>query len=359
MNEQLAEVSNLLIVVSIVVYVLGLIGFSADLAAATQRSSDERLARKEQEGAAMQLASVGAVAGGSGAGAVIAGAASDATGTGAPSGGPLSQPTPPRTVGARGFAYAMTVVAVLLHGSGMVLRGVITGRVPWANMYEFSMSGAAVLVLLFLAISVRRRDLRLLGTFVLLPALVVMLIAQTFWIVPAAETTPSLQNSHWLVIHVVIAILSTGMFALGALIAILQLLQGRHETLLARRAADGGDLHVWGRAGAVLERLPSAKQLEGLSYRIHAIAFVGWTFTLIFGAIWASQAWGRFWNWDPKEVWTFITWVVYACYLHARATRGFRGGKAAWFALAGFLCVIFNYTIVNTVINGLHSYSGL
>src|SRR5699024_10597719 len=115
----------------------------------------------------------------------------------------------------------------------------------------------------------------------------------------------------------------------------------------------------WGRVGHVLDRLPTSKPLEALSFRIHSIAFVCWTFTLIFGAVWAREAWGRYWGWDPKEVWTFIIWVIYAAYLHARATGGFRGTRAAWLALAGFVAVVFNYAIVNTVINGLHSYSGL
>jgi len=355
-NEQLAEVSNLLIVVAIVVYILGLIGFSADLAAASQRRSDQRLAQKQLVGAAV----------GSGAAVPTAGGGALPS---APAGG--GGASGPRTMSALTFAYGMTGVAVLLHLAGIVLRGVVTQRVPWANMYEFSMSGAAVVVLMFLLFSIRRGDLRLLGTFVILPVLIVMLVAQTFWIVPAATLTPSLQNSHWLVIHVIIAVLSSGLFGLGALVAVLQLIQSRYEAARAARetagpseAAEGQvapdqDAPLWGRVGSVLDRLPGAKPLEALSYRIHAVAFVGWTFTLIFGAIWANQAWGRFWNWDPKEVWTFITWVVYACYLHARATRGFRGNKAAWFALAGFACVIFNYTVVNTVINGLHSYSGL
>jgi cytochrome c-type biogenesis protein CcsB len=105
--------------------------------------------------------------------------------------------------------------------------------------------------------------------------------------------------------------------------------------------------------------VPNALSLENLSYRINAIAFVGWTFTLMFGAIWAEKAWGRFWGWDTKEVWTFVIWVVYAGYLHARATRGWTGTRAAWLSIVGYLCVVFNFTIVNQFFNGLHSYSGL
>src|SRR5690606_34709495 len=141
--EQLAEVSNLLIVVAIVVYVLGLIGFSADLAAATQRRSDRRLAEQQRAGALV------------GAGAPVTAAPTAAAGPPAapvPGGGGGS--AAPRTVGALGFAYAMTGVAVVLHVAGMVLRGVVTERVPWANMYEFSMSGSAVVVIMFLVFSI-------------------------------------------------------------------------------------------------------------------------------------------------------------------------------------------------------------
>jgi cytochrome c-type biogenesis protein CcsB len=261
---------------------------------------------------------------------------------------------------ARSFAFIMTTIAVVLHAGGMIMRGIATSRVPWGNMYEFTMTSTALIVLLFLVFSTRRKDLRMLGTFVVLPVLIAMLIAQTAWIVPASELTPSLQNSHWLVIHVGVAILSTALSGLGALVAVLQLVTAKYESTLATTKAAGEDTeHVWGGVGRLLSRLPDAKQLEALSFRIHALAFVGWTFTLIFGAIWASNAWSRYWNWDPKEVWTFVIWVVYAVYLHARATRGFRGNKAAWFALAGFACVVINYTVVNLFVNGMHSYSGL
>ena len=96
-----------------------------------------------------------------------------------------------------------------------------------------------------------------------------------------------------------------------------------------------------------------------MSYGIHVVAFPLWTFTVIAGAIWARQAWGSYWNWDPKEVWSFVIWVVYAAYLHARATAGWRRQAAAWIAIAGFACIIMNYAIVNMYFVGQHSYSGL
>ena len=255
------------------------------------------------------------------------------------------------------FAMIMASAAATLHLAGVVLRGLATARVPWSNMYEFAMTGTAVVMAVFLLVTVRRRDMRVLGTFIVGPLLIIMLIAQRMWYLPAAHLPPSLQNSHWLVIHVLVAILASALFALGAVVSVMQLIQARRE----RRGRAGAPASTKaGRLGAaIMDRLPTSTDLEAFAFRLHAIGFVLWTFTLIFGSIWASTAWGRYWGWDPKEVWTFVIWVVYAAYLHARATVGFRGDRAAWFALVGFASVVFNFTIVNTVINGLHSYSGL
>ncbi len=355
-NEQLAEISNLALVVAIVLYVLALIGFAADLASSSQRRSDARLAAQERraEAHALQTASVAA----DGAGAPVD-TSGHRGGTGTGDADAAAQPTA-GSMSAQRFAFLLTGAATVLHVAGVATRALATQRVPWANMYEFATTSTAVVTLAFLVFSIKRTELRALGTFVIGPVLLVLLLAQTFWIVPAAKLTPSLQNSHWLYIHISIAILATALSILGAVVAGLQLLQSRHERALVEAAAAGAEHpEHWGRFGHVLDRLPSSTVLEALSFRIHSVAFVCWTFTLIFGAIWARDAWGRFWGWDPKEVWTFIIWVIYAAYLHARATGGFRGSRAAGLALAGFVAVVFNYTIVNTVINGLHSYSGL
>lgn len=364
-----AQASGLLFVIAIVVYVLAMIGFSVDLAGSAQRRSDARLERKVARPAA-RVGSAGAsgvaVLDRDGVGA--AGETGRPAGTGhtaaASGGGPTGGKAAPEGMSAGTFAMIMACAGAVLHIGGVVLRGLATHRVPWSNMYEFAMTGSAVVIALFLGILLRRRDLRVLGTFVIGPMLILMLIAQRLWYVPAAALPPSLQNSHWLVIHVSVAIFASALFTIGAVISVLQLLQARREKRGDEPAAPttrGGRVgaRAWTVVGPVLDRLPSSKDLEALAFRIHAVAFVMWSFTLIFGSIWASSAWGRYWGWDPKEVWTFVIWVVYAAYLHARATVGFRGGRAAWFALAGFACVIFNFTIVNTVINGLHSYSGL
>jgi cytochrome c-type biogenesis protein CcsB len=105
--------------------------------------------------------------------------------------------------------------------------------------------------------------------------------------------------------------------------------------------------------------LPPAMSLDRTAYGIHAVAFPLWTFTLIAGAIWAEQAWGHYWNWDPKEVWTFVIWVVYAAYLHARATTGWSPRAANYLALAGYGAILVNYMVVNVFFVGQHSYSGM
>ena len=252
-----------------------------------------------------------------------------------------------RRVPAR-VGVALTVLAAAIHGAGVVTRAFGAGRVPWGNMYEFLTTGAFLVAAVFL-LSLVRRDLRFLGTFVV-GLVIIMLVAASvaFW-TPVGHLVPALQ-SYWLVIHVSIAVLSSALFTLTFAMSALQLVQSHRQKTVAAGGTD--------KLG-FMRLVPSALSLENLSYRINAIAFIGWTFTLMFGAIWAEKAWGRFWGWDTKEVWTFVIWVVYAGYLHARATRGWTGTRAAWLSIVGYLCVIFNFTIVNTFFNGLHSYSGL
>jgi cytochrome c-type biogenesis protein CcsB len=160
---------------------------------------------------------------------------------------------------------------------------------------------------------------------------------------------PALQ-SYWLVLHVLVAMLGTGFFTLAAALSAAQLLQVRRR----KRVESGRPERL-----RLLATIPEADRLENLAYRISVVGFILWTFTLIAGAIWANHAWGRYWGWDTKEVWTFIIWVVYAGYLHARATLGWRGTGSAWLNLIGYACVLFNFGVVNVFFHGLHSYSGL
>jgi len=252
-----------------------------------------------------------------------------------------------RRVPAR-VAVALTVLGAVIHCAGVVTRAIGAGRVPWGNMYEFLTTGAFVAVAVFLLVLIRR-DLRFLGTFVIGLAIIMLVAASVAYWTPVGHLVPALQ-SYWLIIHVSIAVLSSALFTLTFAMSALQLVQAHRQKTIAA----GGEDKL-----GFMRLVPSALSLENLSYRINAIAFVGWTFTLMFGAIWAEKAWGRFWGWDTKEVWTFVIWVVYAGYLHARATRGWTGTRAAWLSIVGYLCVIFNFTIVNQFFNGLHSYSGL
>ncbi len=242
------------------------------------------------------------------------------------------------------IAMALTVIAWLLHVAGAVLRGVAAGRVPWANMFEFTLTATAIVVGVFLAVQFWQ-DLRFLGVFITGFALIALGIATTNFYVDVIPLPPALQSG-WLVIHVFVASLGTGFFAIGAAISIVQLLQTRREAGQAKRLK-------------FLDTLPSAERLEVLAFRIIVIGFVLWTFTLMAGAIWAERAWGRYWGWDTKEVWTFIIWTIFAGYIHARATRGWRGSRSAVLAIIGFTAVMFNFTIVNLFFKGLHAYSGL
>jgi cytochrome c-type biogenesis protein CcsB len=209
-------------------------------------------------------------------------------------------------------------------------------------MFEFAVFGAMFTALAF-SIWSTRRDLRWLGLFVTGPVLLTLGLAITVWYTEAAELLPSLK-SYWLAIHVTVATLSVGLFALGASASALYLLRDAFQ-----------------RSGrpSVLDRFPPARNIERLAYSVHIVAFPLWTFTLIAGAIWARQAWGSYWNWDPKEVWTFVIWVVYAAYLHSRATSGWRRQATNYLALAGWACIIINYTVVNVFFVSQHSYSGL
>ncbi len=231
----------------------------------------------------------------------------------------------------------------MLHIGGAVLRGVAASRVPWANMFEFTLTASAIVVAIFLGVQLWQK-LDFLGVFITGFALIALGLATVNFYVDVAAAPPALQSA-WLVVHVFVAASGTGFLAIGAALSIAQLLQHRRETS--------------GKGPKFLKTLPDAERLEALAYRIIVVGFVFWTFTLIAGAIWAERAWGRYWGWDTKEVWTFIIWVLFAGYIHARATRGWRGSRSSWLAIIGFGAILFNFTVVNLLFKGLHAYSGL
>ncbi|WP_344246367.1 c-type cytochrome biogenesis protein CcsB, partial [Isoptericola hypogeus] len=255
---------------------------------------------------------------------------------------------PPARRRAAGIAMSTTWLGTALLLVAIVLRGVAAGRTPWANMYEFTLVGTFVALAVFLGLNLRR-DARFLGPFVTGLAVLFLVLGLNVFYVAATGVQPALQN-YWLVIHVGVAISATGIFTVAFVSSVLQLL---------RDSRDSGSPYLLRPGFRWLDRVPTPISLETLSFRLNSVAFVLWTFTLIGGAIWAEHAWGRYWGWDPKEVWSFVVWVVYAAYLHARTTRGWDGRRAAWFVVVGYACVLFNFTGVNLIFNGKHSYSGL
>ncbi|GAB2675893.1 c-type cytochrome biogenesis protein CcsB [Thalassiella azotivora] len=244
-------------------------------------------------------------------------------------------------------AVRLTVLAFLLHAGAVAARGAAAGRAPWGNMYEFAAAGALAASAAYLVL-LRREPVRDLGVWIVGVVTLTLGLAVTVLYTPAGDLVPAL-DSYWLVIHVAAAIISGGMFTVGAAAALLFLLRRRSDR---RQARDG-------RAGGYAGHLPPAAMLERVAHAAHVFAFPIWTFAVIAGAIWAEDSWGRYWGWDPKETWAFITWVLYAAYLHAHSTAGWRGPKATAFAVAGYLAFLFNFFGVNIWITGLHSYAGV
>jgi len=254
-----------------------------------------------------------------------------------------------RTVNFGRMAVALTVFGWLAQAGMLTYRGLAVGRVPWGNMYEFAVAVCLIAVTAYLALLVRQ-PVRYLGAFVMLPVVLLLGLAGTVLYTRAAPLVPAL-NSYWLKIHVSAAILASGIFLVGATTSVLYLIRDSYE----RRSVEGVSL----RLVSLGVRLPAADALERVTFRVIAFGFPIWTFAVIAGAIWAEAAWGRYWGWDPKETWAFIAWVIYAAYLHARSTAGWRGRRAVGIALLGWGAMMFNLFGVNMLISGLHSYAGL
>ncbi len=255
------------------------------------------------------------------------------------------------------FAVVLLVIGAALHLGSVITRGWAVDRVPWGNMYEFSSVVGLLAVLAFLGALVKAPQIRYLGAFVMFPVLVVMFLAGTVLYARAQTLVPALQ-SYWLAIHVSSVACAEGLLMTSAVVTILYLIRQRSDKKVAATEQTDGPVS-FGALSRFGTRLPAAATLDKVAYRIVAFAFPLYTFGVIAGAIWAEAAWGRYWGWDPKETWAFIAWVVYAAYLHARATAGWRGRTAAWINLLGFAAMTFNFFVVNIVIAGLHSYAGL
>jgi cytochrome c-type biogenesis protein CcsB len=356
-NYGLANLSHYAFVATVVAYALAVLAFACDFAFGRDALAPLRQAR-EPAADLVTAGATGATPRSPGAGAPAPAGPDDATppatGTGAPGpAGPEPGPGAGRDTGPMGLwvrvAIGLTAAGLAAHILGVVSRGLAVHRVPWGDMYEFVTTVTCVAVIFFFVLMLRYRAYRL-GLFVLGPVVVLLGLAETVIYTPAGQLPPALQ-SYWLAIHVTSITLATGAFVVAALLAVTYLLADRH----ARRVAAG----LPTRAGAIFRILPAPKVIDQLAYRTVVFGFPLWTFGILAGAIWADEAWGRYWGWDPTETWAFITWVVYAGYLHARATAGWRGRRSAYIQLIGFGCLLFNTIVVSILIKGLHSYAGL
>jgi cytochrome c-type biogenesis protein CcsB len=390
-NSGLADASNVFLLTTVILYALAMLSYACDFAfrkerllapepaaaSATAVSAGTAPGAEVSAGTVAELVTVGGSAGAVAAGPAAAdlGSASTlSTGTlsaGTSSAGSLAAGTlaggagPAAAVSAgtggpgdasrwpTGFwlrtAFGLTVLGLLTHLTAVVSRGAAEHRVPWGNMYEFIAAIALMAVAVLIAAAIRFRAYYL-GLFVLLPVVLALALDVTVIYTPAGSLVPAL-NSYWLEIHVTAMIVASGLYIVGAVVTVLYLIADRNE----QRAVAG----LPSRTAGLMMHLPATTVLDRLSYRSILFAFPVWTFGVMCGAIWADHAWGRYWGWDPKETWSFITWVVYAGFLHARATAGWRGRKAAYIHLVGFACLMFNLVGINLWVTGLHSYAGI
>jgi cytochrome c-type biogenesis protein CcsB len=331
-NTGLAGISNDFLLCAVAIYALAMVAYAFDFAFGRKKT------------AAASAAKVPELVGASAAGRPGAGIGSAAA-VGALGARPSRRPDGAWVTG----AVLLTGVGLAAHITGVVTRGLAVHRLPWGDMYEFVTALTCVAVAFFLVAMIRYRAYYL-GLFVMAAVVIVLGLAETVIYTPAGPLVPALQ-SYWLAIHVTAMTLATGVFFVAAVIGITYLFVDRY----ARRAAAGRPTG----ADGILRRLPGPEVLDRLAYRTVVFGFPIWTFGVIAGAIWADRAWGSYWSWDPTEIWAFITWIVYAGFLHARATAGWRGRRAAFIQLLGFGCLLFNVLVVSLVIPGLHSYAGL
>jgi cytochrome c-type biogenesis protein CcsB len=370
-NLGLAHVSSDFMIVALLVYSLAVLAFAGDYAFGRPRRAATRAAVPEAVPAAERPAELAAV--GAAGAAVAAGSASTAdvaagqSGAGAPGGGSAGGTAaantapglPARRLGAFRAMWAagpwirvavtLSAIGILAHVIAVTTRGLAVHRAPWGNMYEFITALTCVAAIFFAYIVVRYRAWSL-GVFVMGALVVALGLAETLIYTAAGPLVPALQ-SYWLSIHVTAMTLATGIFFVAAVLGLLYLVAERYRARIAAGKAQPGN--------GLLDRIPSAAALDKLTYRTVIFGFPVWTFGVIAGAIWADQAWGRYWGWDPVETWAFITWVIYAAYLHARATGGWRGARAHYIQLLGFASLVTNMLVVQVFITGMHSYAGV
>lgn len=361
-NVSLADTSNGLLLTTLILYALAMLCYASDFAFAKHRVMADVTDAAATVAVPELVAAPELVTAGAGgpslpasavpASAVPASAGRSAAVVASPPGGRDADDVP-ASRWPSGFwlrlAFGLTCIGLTLHIFAVLTRGLAEDRVPWGNMYEFIGAFTCMAVLVLVVFSVRFRAYYT-GLFVLLPVVLGLGIDLTWIYTPAGSLVPALQ-SYWIAIHVTAMIVAIGLFIFGAVVTTLYLLADRSQ----RRVAAGQP--SW--SAGIWRHLPVPAVLDRLAYRSVLFGFPVWTFGVMAGAIWADHAWGRYWGWDPKETWSFITWVVYAMFLHARATAGWRGRRAAWIQLAGFACLMFNVIGINLWVTGLHSYAGM
>lgn len=245
-----------------------------------------------------------------------------------------------------GMTQSVVWLGIIVHIASVVLRGLAVGRIPFGNLYEY-ITEISMFTMIVAAFYLQRKDLRVLWPWVLVPILALLFFGGTKLYVDSAPVVPALK-SYWRSIHV-------GSVSIGASIG---MVSGVASLVYL--------LRMWqpvgkeqGFFGALAKPLPSAKVLDAIAYRTVIVTVPLFGLGIVWGAIWAEAAWGRFWNWDPKETMSLITWMLYAAYLHARATAGWRDAKAAWINILALAAMVFNLFFINLVVSGLHSYAGL
>ena len=356
-NVALGHVSNAFLIAALVIYSFSVFAFAGDFAFGRPRRAAAAARAQEARDRTAELASVGAAGGQAAAEAGDSGSAAgpEAAGKPARDASSLSEPEVPalRAIREAGgwvvAAVSLAAVGVVAHTAAVITRGLAVHRAPWGNMYEFVTALTCVAAIFFLFAMIRYRAWTL-GVFVMGAVVVTLGLAETLIYTAPGDLVPALQ-SYWLDIHVTALTLATGIFFVSAVLGFVYLWVDRYtRQVAAGRAAPGN---------GIVRRLPGIEQLDRLTCRTIVFGFPVWTFGVIAGAIWADQAWGRYWGWDPVETWAFITWVLYAAFLHARATAGWRGRRAQYVQLLGFASLIFNILVVQVFIAGMHSYSGV
>jgi len=330
-----------------VLYIVAMVAYAADLGfrrrpADAETGAEVEVETKTKTKAKVEVkvaAGVGGRGGADAAAVAVDDRAAAAAGSGAADADDASQR---REVDWARLAVVLNVLGWGAHLGVLVTRAAAAGRWPWANMYEFLTAIAFAAVTAFLIV-MWRSGARFLGAFVMLAAVVALGVANIWLYDSVGPVVPAL-NSYWIAIHVSAAIVATGAFTVAGAATVLYMLKSRRE------AKGGAAEGVWA-------RIPATGTLDRLAFRVTTFAFPIWTTAIIMGAVWADEAWGRYWGWDPKEIWSFVTWIGYAAYLHARATAGWKGRRAAVLSLVAFAALLFNFFGVNYMFSGLHSYA--